>query len=102
MIFGGSAAYDSKCHQKVVRHEVYPAQPATPPFLWWSESVITFDRTDHPDTVPHLGRYPLVVDPIIGPKRLTKVPMDGGSGLNIMFAKTLDEMGIDWTNLRPT
>ena len=28
--------------------------------------------------------------------------MDGGSGLNIMYAKTLDEMGIDWTNLRPT
>ena len=28
--------------------------------------------------------------------------MDGGSGLNIMYAKTLNEMGIDRTNLRPT
>ncbi|XP_066392323.1 uncharacterized protein [Miscanthus floridulus] len=27
--------------------------------------------------------------------------MDGGSGLNIMYAKTLDEMGIDRVNLRP-
>ncbi|XP_066379159.1 uncharacterized protein [Miscanthus floridulus] len=27
--------------------------------------------------------------------------MDGGSGLNIMYAKTLDEMGIHRTNLRP-
>ena len=27
--------------------------------------------------------------------------MDGGSGLNIMYAKTLDEMGIDRTNLCP-
>ena len=27
--------------------------------------------------------------------------MDGGSGLNIMYTKTLDEMGIDWTNLHP-
>ena len=27
--------------------------------------------------------------------------MDGGSGLNIMYAKTLDEMGVDRTNLRP-
>ncbi|XP_066314636.1 uncharacterized protein [Miscanthus floridulus] len=27
--------------------------------------------------------------------------MDGGSGLNIMYAKTLDEMGIDRTNLYP-
>ena len=77
-------------------------QPATPPFLWWSESAITFNRTNHPDTIPHPGRYPLVVDLIVGPKRLTKVLMDGGSGLNIMYAKTLDEMGIDRTCLRPT
>ena len=28
--------------------------------------------------------------------------MDGGSSLNIMYTKTLDEMGVDRTNLRPT
>ena len=28
--------------------------------------------------------------------------MDGGSGLNIMYAKTLDEMGVDRTRLHPT
>ncbi|XP_066361427.1 uncharacterized protein [Miscanthus floridulus] len=27
--------------------------------------------------------------------------MDEGSGLNIMYAKTLDEMGVDWMNLYP-
>ena len=43
-----------------------------------------------------------MVDPIVGPKRLTKILMDGGSGLNIMYAKMLDEMGIDRTRLRPT
>ena len=43
-----------------------------------------------------------MVDPIIGLKRLTKILMDGGSGLNIMYAKTLDEMGIDQTRIRPT
>ena len=68
LIFGGSAAYDSKRRQKVARREVYIAQPATPPILRWLESAITFDRTDHPDTIPHPGRYPLVVDPIVGPK----------------------------------
>ena len=78
------------------------AEPATPPFLRWSEAAITFDRTDHPDSIPHPGRYLLVVDPIVGPKRLTKVLMDGCNGLNIMYAKTLDEMGVDRTCLRPT
>ncbi|XP_066351429.1 uncharacterized protein [Miscanthus floridulus] len=35
-------------------------------------------------------------------KRLTKVLMDGGSGLNIMYAKTLDAMGIDRSHIRST
>ena len=43
MIFGGSTAYDSKRRQKVARREVYTAWPATPAFLWWSESTITFN-----------------------------------------------------------
>ena len=51
MIFGGSVAYDSKHRQKVVHHEVYTTKPATPTFLWWSESTITFDRTDHLESV---------------------------------------------------
>ncbi|XP_066391758.1 uncharacterized protein [Miscanthus floridulus] len=33
-------------------------------------------------------------------KRLTKVLMDGGSSLNIMYAKTLDAMGIDRTRIQ--
>ena len=70
-------------------------EPAMPSFLRWSETTITFDRTDHPKSVPQPGRYPLVVDPTIGMKRLTKVLIDRGSGLNIMYAEMLDAMGID-------
>ncbi|XP_066380094.1 uncharacterized protein [Miscanthus floridulus] len=43
-----------------------------------------------------------MADPIIGPKRLTKVLMNGGSGLSIMYAKKLDKMGVDRTCLCPT
>ena len=43
-----------------------------------------------------------MVDRIVSTKWLTKVLMDGGSGLNIMYAKTLDEMGFARTRLRPT
>ena len=57
---------------------------AVPSFLSWSESPITFDQRDHPSCVARPGRYPLVVDPIVRKKRLTKVLMDGGSGLNIL------------------
>ena len=102
MIFGGSTAYDSKRHQKVAHCEVYTTKPATPAILRWSESAITFNWTDHPESVPQPGRYLLVVDPIIGTKWLTKVLMDGGSGLNIMYVETLDAMGIDPARVRPT
>ena len=98
---GVTAAYDSKRHQKLARHEVYTAEPAMPSFLRWSESAITFDQTDHPKSIPQPGRHPLVVDPIIGMKRLTKVLMDGGSGPNIMYAETLDAMGINRSRIRP-
>ena len=43
-----------------------------------------------------------MVDLIIDTKRLTKVLMDGGSGLNIMYAEMLDAMGIDRARIQPT
>jgi hypothetical protein len=43
-----------------------------------------------------------VVNPIVGTKSLTKVLTDGGSGLNIMYAETLDAMGIDRLRIRPS
>jgi len=42
----------------------------------------------------------LIVDPIIAETRLTKVLMDGGSGLNILYAETLALMGISKSRLR--
>jgi hypothetical protein len=58
------------------------------------------DQGDHPDCVPSLGRYPLVVDPVIGNARLTKVLMDGGSILNIIYAETLGLLKIDLSTIR--
>ena len=46
------------------------------------------------------GCYPLIVDPIIRKKHLTKVLMDGGSGLNILYVDTLDAMCIPRSELR--
>jgi hypothetical protein len=99
MIFGEMVAYDSKCCQKFTRCEVYATEPATPTFLRWSRSTITFDWLDHLESIPQPGRYPLVVDPIIGLKRLTKVLMDRGNGLNIMYIETLDAIGISRSHI---
>ena len=63
--------------------------------------MLTFDQRDHPSYVARLGRYLLVVDPIIRKKRLTKVLMDGGNGHNILYIDTLDVMRIPRSELRP-
>ena len=85
-----------------MHREVYMTKPDTPTFLRWSKSAITFDRTNHPESLPQLGRYTLMVDLIVSMKWLTKVLMGGGSGLNIMYAETLDAMGVDRAHIRPT
>jgi hypothetical protein len=71
-----------------------------PVYLDWSDKPITFDQGDHPDYVPSPGRYPLVVDPVVGNARLTKVLMDGGSSLNIIYAETLGLLGIYLSRIR--
>jgi hypothetical protein len=108
MIFGGPTALEGRRQQKVVTRAVHAVEPAVPQYLRWSEEAITFDRKDHPAAVPHPGRFPLVVEAIVGggsdckPVRLTKVFMDGGSGLNLLYTRTLDAMGVSRSLIRPS
>ena len=95
MIFGGPSACLTTWQRKRERREVFSIKVATPQYLDWSQEVITFDRDDHPDHVPNPEQYPLVVDPIIGNTRLSKVLMDGGSGLNILYAHTMELLELD-------
>jgi hypothetical protein len=74
--------------------ELNATMPDVPQYLNWSEAAITWDRSDHPDHVPHPGKYALVVDPIVDNFRLTKVLMDGGSSLNILYYDTLSRMNL--------
>jgi hypothetical protein len=100
MIYGGQMANASARHRKQERREVCSVKVATPVYLDWSDKPITFDQGDHPDYVPSPGRYPLVVDPIIGNVRLSKVLMDGGNSLNIIYAETLELLGVDRSEIR--
>jgi hypothetical protein len=94
MIYGGQAANASARHRKQERREVCSVKVAAPVYL------DTFDQVDHPDHVPSSGKYPLVVDPVIGDVRLPKVLMDGGSSLNIIYAETLGLLRVDLSSVR--
>jgi hypothetical protein len=43
-----------------------------------------------------------VVNPIVGTTRLTKVMMNGDNSLNILYASTLDKIGIPRSSLHPS
>jgi hypothetical protein len=73
--------------------------PATPKYLKWYEVLINFHRSDHLDFIPKPGWYPLIVSPIVKDVKLNRVLDDGGSSLNILFLKTLDQMGLSMSAL---
>jgi hypothetical protein len=100
MIYGGQAANASARHRKQERREVCSVKVAAPVYLDWSDKTITFDQADDPDHVPSPGKYPLVVDPVAGDVRLTKVLIDGGSSLNIIYAETLGLLRVDLSSVR--
>ena len=45
------------------------------------------------------GKFPLVLDPVVQGSKLTRVLIDGGSGLNLIFASTLVKMGLNYMSL---
>jgi hypothetical protein len=104
MIFGGLVAYESKHRQKLTAREVNAAalSKVVLTFLKWSKTVITFDRKDHPDHIPQLGCFPLIVDLIISKTCRSRVLMDGGSNLNLLYAEMYDAMGLSRAVIRPS
>jgi hypothetical protein len=100
LIFGGPTVDMSNSQRKRERHKVLAVEKAPPSFLDWLEDAITFSREDHPNRIPNPGQYLLVVDPVIGNARFSKVLMDGGSSLNILYAHTMCLLGIGLDHLR--
>jgi hypothetical protein len=89
-IYSAPDSYESRGKQKLTAREVMVVSLTTPEYLNWSEVLITFHRSGHPDFVPKLGWYPLIVSPIVKDVKLNQVLIDGGSSLNILFLKTFD------------
>jgi hypothetical protein len=87
VLFGG---LPSRRGQKVTGREVMSIEAAVPTPLRWSE-----------DPLPSPARINGLASPnqVVVSSKLNKVLIDGGRGLNVLFAKTLKKMGLDITNL---
>jgi hypothetical protein len=73
-------------------------EPTVPTPLRWPEVPITFSRADQWTSFSQPGRFPLVLKPVVAGSKLKKVLIHGGSGLNVLFTKTLKKMKLDITH----
>jgi hypothetical protein len=96
VLFGG---LPNRRAQKATRREVMSIEPAVPTPLRWSEVPITFSRADQWTSFSEPRRFPLVLRPVVMGSKLNKVLIDGGSGLNVLFTKTLKKMKLDITHM---
>jgi hypothetical protein len=65
VIFGGDGGYPSKRAQKLILHEILSVEPATTRPLRYSEVPISFSKDDQWTSFSELGKFPLVLDPIM-------------------------------------
>ena len=82
--------------------DVYAIELAAPKANSWSALPITFDHKDHPASICHGGSVALVHDPIIDGYHFTRVLMDRGSSLNLIYEHTIQKMGIDLLRIKPS
>jgi hypothetical protein len=95
----------SKKERKSIFRQVILAissPPATIEYLKWSDQPVMFIRADHPRKVPRPGHAPMVLKAQIGGYDIGRVFMDAGSGINLIYARTLKAMCISLENLKPT
>jgi hypothetical protein len=75
------------------------AKPVVLRYLNWSQYPIQFSREDQWTSVGNASLYPLILDPTIAGMTVTKVLIDGGAELNIIFLETLRKMGLNLAGL---
>jgi hypothetical protein len=95
----------SKKEQKRISIQVNLAissPPATTEYMRWSEQTVGFSREDHPRKLPRPWHAPMVLKVQIGGYDVGRVFMDVGSGINLIYAKTLKAMNISLVWLQPT
>ena len=82
---------------KLTVREILSMEPATQKYLKLSEVPISFSMEDQWTSFFEPRKLSLVLDPVVAGVRLTKVLIDGGSGLNILFASTMRQMRLEFT-----
>src|SRR4051812_14122702 len=96
MIFTSEST--DKGSRRARAQEVNATMPPTPRYMHWSATNISCRREDHPSIMPNPGNYPLVVDALFATPKFSclfsRVLVDGGSNINILYKETLIKLGL--------
>jgi hypothetical protein len=99
IIFGGDGGFPLKRAQKLTLREIPFVEPAIQKPLRYSKLPISFSWEDQWTSFCKLVKFPLILDPVVAGSQLTRVLIDGGSGLNLLFASTLKKMELNITKM---
>jgi hypothetical protein len=94
----------SKKERKSISRQVnlvISSPPATTKYLRWFDQPVRFSRADHPRKVPRPGHTPMVLKAQIGGYDVERVFMDAGSGINLIYTRTVKAMCISQESLKP-
>jgi hypothetical protein len=66
--------------------------------MHWSEEAITWGHEYHPPQMPSPREYAMILDPVVRSDthtcRFSRVPIDGGSSINLMYRSSMEKLGI--------
>jgi hypothetical protein len=65
-IYDRPIRHESQCKLKLMSFVVSAIRPTTLEYLRWSESPITFNQTNHLNSIPKPGRFSLIVNLLVG------------------------------------
>ena len=94
-----STTHIPKLERMCTLRDVDVTEPVAPQY---NLRPITLDRTDRPANSNQCNSAALVLDPIIDGFHLTRVLMDGGNSLNLLYQDTVRKMGVDRSMIKPT
>jgi hypothetical protein len=86
--------------------KVNAVMPREPQYMHWSKASITWGREVHPPLMPNPGEYALVLDPVVFSDthtcRFSRVLIDGGSNINLLYRSSMEKLGILVAQLKPS
>ena len=96
MVFTSVA--DDRRNRRLLQQEVNVVASETPEFMHWSEKPTSWSRADHLEVMPNPGSYALVLGATLATDmraaRFSRVLIDGGSSINILYKDTMEKLGI--------